>query len=174
MDLLREAVEREISRGGQCFYVVPRIAMVEKAEEMFAAEFPGLSTVSAHGQMGRGQCEAAVENFAMGQADILIATTVIENGVDIPNTNTIIIQQAQIFGMSTLYQLRGRVGRSNQQAYAYLLHGEEQFVTEQAEARLNAMAELQELGSGFDVASRDLEIRGAGSLLGTEQSGMAA
>jgi len=173
MDLLREAVEREISRGGQCFYVVPRIAMVEKAEEMFAAEFPGLSTVSAHGQMGRGQCEAAVENFAMGQADILIATTVIENGVDIPNTNTIIIQQAQIFGMSTLYQLRGRVGRSNQQAYAYLLHGEEQFVTEQAEARLNAMAELQELGSGFDVASRDLEIRGAGSLLGTEQSGMA-
>ena len=140
---------------------------------MFANEFPDLTVSTAHGQMARGMCEAAVESFAMGEADILVATTVIENGVDIPNTNTIIIQQAQAFGMSTLYQLRGRVGRSNVQGYAYLLYGEEQFVTEQAEARLQAMKDLTALGSGFDVASRDLEIRGAGSLLGTEQSGMA-
>lgn len=173
MDFVREAVQREIERGGQLFYVVPRIAMVEQAENMFANEFPDLTVSTAHGQMARGMCEAAVESFAMGEADILVATTVIENGVDIPNTNTIIIQQAQAFGMSTLYQLRGRVGRSNVQGYAYLLYGEEQFVTEQAEARLQAMKDLTALGSGFDVASRDLEIRGAGSLLGTEQSGMA-
>lgn len=173
MDLIREAVHREIDRGGQLFYVVPRVAMVDDAASLFASEFPELKVTKAHGQMPKGMCEASVESFAMGDADVLIATTVIENGVDIPNTNTIIISNAQAFGMSTLYQLRGRVGRSNVQAYAYLLHGEEQFVTEQAEARLKAMKDLHELGSGFDVASRDLEIRGAGSLLGTEQSGMA-
>ena len=173
MELVREAVQREMNRGGQLFYVVPRVSMVDQAETMFENEFPELTVTKAHGQMAKGMCEAAVESFAMGEADILIATTVIENGVDIPNTNTIIIQQAQAFGMSTLYQLRGRVGRSNVQGYAYLLHGEEQQVTEQAEARLRALKDLTALGSGFDVASRDLEIRGAGSLLGTEQSGMA-
>ena len=173
MDLVREAVQREMDRGGQLFYVVPRVSMVDQAETMFTYEFPELIVAKAHGQMAKGMCEAAVEGFAMGEADILLATTVIENGVDIPNTNTIIIQQAQAFGMSTLYQLRGRVGRSNVQGYAYLLHAEEQQVTEQAEARLRALKDLTALGSGFDVASRDLEIRGAGSLLGTEQSGMA-
>jgi hypothetical protein len=111
--------------------------------------------------------------FAEGKYDILLATTVIENGVDIPSVNTIIVQNSQAFGMSTLYQLRGRVGRSDKQAYAYFLHREET-ITEQASMRLQAIGELHELGSGFDVANRDLEIRGAGSLLGTEQSGMAA
>lgn len=117
--------------------------------------------------------EQNVADFAEGKYEVLLATTVIENGVDIPRVNTIIIQESHIFGMSTLYQLRGRVGRSDLQGYAYLLHREES-VTEQAMMRLQAIGELSELGSGFDVANRDLEIRGAGSLLGTEQSGMAA
>jgi len=114
-----------------------------------------------------------VASFAEGNHDLLLATTVIENGVDIPTVNTIIIQNAQAFGMSTLYQLRGRVGRSDLQAFAYFFHKND-FITEQSAQRLQAMADLHELGSGFDVANRDLEIRGAGSLLGTEQSGMAA
>jgi hypothetical protein len=123
--------------------------------------------------MGRNQAEENVAAFAEGDYQVLLATTVIENGVDIPTVNTIVIENAQNFGMSTLYQLRGRVGRSDQQAYAYFLHNPDT-VTEQAAMRLQAIGELNELGSGFDVANRDLEIRGAGSLLGTEQSGMAA
>ena len=123
--------------------------------------------------MPRQGAEENVALFAEGNASVLLATTVIENGVDIPSVNTIIIQNAQNFGMSTLYQLRGRVGRSNQQGYAYFLHKEDS-LTEQSAARLQALSDLQSLGSGFDVANRDLEIRGAGSVLGTEQSGMAA
>ena len=123
--------------------------------------------------MSRGKAEDNVASFAEGNHDVLLATTVIENGVDIPRVNTIIIQNSQAFGMSTLYQLRGRVGRSDMQAYAYFFHKNDG-ITEQSAQRLQAMADLHELGSGFDVANRDLEIRGAGSLLGTEQSGMAA
>jgi len=172
-DLVKEAIQRELDRGGQCFYVVPRIAQLDEAEKTIKELYPNIRIIMAHGRMPRGGAEENVAAFAEGKYDVLLATTVIENGVDIPSVNTIIIQNAQAFGMSTLYQLRGRVGRSNVQAYAYFFHKEEA-ITEQSAMRLQAMADLHALGSGFDVANRDLEIRGAGSLLGTEQSGMAA
>ena len=171
--LIKDAIERELGRGGQIFYVVPRIAQLEDAEKLLTRIFPKLRVIQAHGRMSRGKAEDNVASFAEGNHDVLLATTVIENGVDIPRVNTIIIQNSQAFGMSTLYQLRGRVGRSDMQAYAYFFHKNDG-ITEQSAQRLQAMADLHELGSGFDVANRDLEIRGAGSLLGTEQSGMAA
>jgi transcription-repair coupling factor (superfamily II helicase) len=145
----------------------------KEAQILLKKIFPKLRVIQAHGRMVRGIAEENVAAFAEGNYDVLLATTVIENGVDIPRVNTMIIQNAQAFGMSTLYQLRGRVGRSDLQAYAYFFHKND-FITEQSAQRLQAMADLHELGSGFDVANRDLEIRGAGSLLGTEQSGMAA
>jgi RecG-like helicase len=172
-DFIKEAIERELDRGGQCYYVVPRIAMLAEAEATIQRLFPNTRIIQAHGRMQRNGAEANVAAFAEGGYDILLATTVIENGVDIPTVNTIVVQDSQAFGMSTLYQLRGRVGRSDKQGYSYFLHRSES-VTEQAAMRLQAIGELHELGSGFDVANRDLEIRGAGSLLGTEQSGMAA
>jgi transcription-repair coupling factor len=171
--LIKAAVEKELARGGQCYYVVPRISQLQDANDLLLRLFPGLRVIQAHGRMSRGAAEENVAAFAEGGHDVLLATTVIENGVDIPRVNTIIIQNAQAFGMSTLYQLRGRVGRSDLQAYAYFFHKNDA-ITEQSAQRLQAMADLHELGSGFDVANRDLEIRGAGSLLGTEQSGMAA
>ena len=166
---IKEALQREFARNGQCYFVVPRIAQLETAENTMKELFPGIKIIQAHGRMARGVAEENVAAFAEGNYDVLLATTVIENGVDIPSVNTIIINNAQAFGLSTLYQLRGRVGRSNVQAHAYFLHKEES-ITEQSAMRLQAMADLSDLGSGFDVANRDLEIRGAGSLLGTEQS----
>mmetsp|Transcript_5616 Transcript_5616/g.11583 ORF Transcript_5616/g.11583 Transcript_5616/m.11583 type:complete len:1097 (-) Transcript_5616:41-3331(-) len=171
--IVKEAISTELGRGGQCYYVVPRISMLEDAEKLLNKLFPDIRIIQAHGRMKRNGAEDNVAEFAEGRHDVLLATTVIENGVDIPSVNTIIVQNSQAFGISTLYQLRGRVGRSDQQAYAYFLHREES-ITEQASMRLQALGELTELGSGFDIANRDLEIRGAGSLLGTEQSGMAA
>ena len=170
-DTIRDAIALELERGGQCFYVVPRIAQLEEAEKTIYELFPDIRIIQAHGRMPRGGAEQNVAAFAEGDYDVLLATTVIENGVDIPSVNTILINNAQSFGMSTLYQLRGRVGRSSLQGYAYFLHKEDA-ITEQSAMRLQAMADLHELGSGFDVANRDLEIRGAGSLLGTEQSGI--
>lgn len=172
-DFVKEAISRELQRGGQCYYVVPRIAQLDEAEAVMKELFPDIRIIQAHGRMPRGNAEDNVAAFAEGKYDVLLATTVIENGVDIPTVNTIIISNAQAFGMSTLYQLRGRVGRSSLQGYAYFMHKDDA-ITEQSAMRLQAMADLHELGSGFDVANRDLEIRGAGSLLGTEQSGMAA
>mmetsp|Transcript_17358 Transcript_17358/g.32903 ORF Transcript_17358/g.32903 Transcript_17358/m.32903 type:complete len:1102 (-) Transcript_17358:23-3328(-) len=172
-DFVKEAISRELRRGGQCYYVVPRIAQLDEAEAIMKELFPRIRIIQAHGRMARGSAEDNVAAFAEGKYDVLLATTVIENGVDIPTVNTIIISNAQAFGMSTLYQLRGRVGRSSLQGYAYFMHKDDA-ITEQSAMRLQAMADLHELGSGFDVANRDLEIRGAGSLLGTEQSGMAA
>lgn len=168
-----DGISRELERGGQVFYVVSRISQLEKAEKAIKELFPDIRIIQAHGRMARGGAEVNVAAFAEGEYDVLLATTVIENGVDIPSVNTIIIQNAQSFGMSTLYQLRGRVGRSPRQAYAYFLHKAES-ITEQSAMRLQAMADLDGLGAGFDVANRDLEIRGAGSLLGTEQSGLAS
>lgn len=172
-EMVFNAIQTELDRGGQCYYVVPRISMLAEAESLMIKLFPELRIIQAHGRMQRGGAEENVAKFAEGNYDVLLATTVIENGVDIPSVNTIIVQHSQAFGMSTLYQLRGRVGRSNKQGYAYFFFREDS-VTEQAAMRLQAIGELSELGSGFDVANRDLEIRGAGSLLGTEQSGMAA
>jgi transcription-repair coupling factor (superfamily II helicase) len=172
-EIVKFAIGQELERGGQCYYVVPRIAMLEEAKEVIQECFPDIRIIMAHGRMGRNVAEENVAEFAEGKYDILLATTVIENGVDIPSVNTIIIQDSQNFGMSTLYQLRGRVGRSDLQGYSFFLYKEDR-VTDQSVMRLQAIGELNELGSGFDVANRDLEIRGAGSLLGTEQSGMAA
>lgn len=172
-EVIQKGIQTELDRGGQCYYVVPRISMLEEAQATITKLFPGIKIIQAHGRMSRNGAEENVAAFAEGDYDLLLATTVIENGVDIPTVNTIIIQNSQSFGMSTMYQLRGRVGRSDRQAYAYFLHNEES-VTEEAFMRLQAIGELNQLGSGFDVANRDLEIRGAGSLLGTEQSGMAA
>lgn len=172
-DIVKTAISTELARGGQCYYVVPRISMLDEAEQTIQSLFPGIRIIQAHGRMQRNGAEENVAEFAEGNYDVLLATTVIENGVDIPSVNTIVVQNSQAFGMSTLYQLRGRVGRSDKQAFAYFLYREES-ITEQAAMRLQAIGELSELGSGFDVANRDLEIRGAGSLLGTEQSGMAA
>ena len=171
--IVYKAIVDELERGGQCYYVVPRISMLDDAEQLIRKLFPDIRIIQAHGRMLRNGAEESVAEFAEGNYDVLLATTVIENGVDIPTVNTIIVQNSQAFGMSTLYQLRGRVGRSDKQAFAYFLHREES-ITEQAILRLQAIGELHELGSGFDVANRDLEIRGAGSLLGTEQSGLAA
>lgn len=154
-DIIYEAISNELARGGQVFYVVPRIAMIDDARQKIEELHPGIRVIEAHGRMGRNGAEENVAEFAEGKHDVLLATTVIENGVDIPTVNTIIIQNSQSFGMSTLYQLRGRVGRSDKQAYAYFLHKEEA-VTEQAAMRLQAIGELNELGSGFDVANRDL------------------
>jgi transcription-repair coupling factor (superfamily II helicase) len=170
---VKYAIGQELERGGQCFYVVPRIQMLKEAEDVIKESFPDIRTITAHGRMGRNTAEENVASFAEGNYDVLLATTVIENGVDIPSVNTIIIQDCQFFGLATLYQLRGRVGRSDLQGYAFFLYNPEK-TTEQSAMRLQAIGELNELGSGFDVANRDLEIRGAGSLLGTEQSGMAA
>jgi len=171
--LVQKAIQGELDRGGQCYFVVPRISMIEESERTIKKLFENINIVIAHGRMPRQGAEEKVSKFAEGEGDVLLATTVIENGVDIPAVNTIIIHHAHMFGMSTLYQLRGRVGRSDKQAFAYFLHRNDD-LTEQSVARLKTMQYLQSLGSGFDVASRDLEIRGAGSLLGTEQSGMAA
>jgi len=172
-EIVHKAIKEELERGGQCYYVCPRISMLEDASKTIKGLFPDIRIITAHGRMAKQGAEENVADFAEGKADVLLATTVIENGVDIPTVNTIIIQNAQMFGMSTLYQLRGRVGRSSTRAKCYFLHKDD-ILTEQSAARLQTMADLQKLGSGFDVASRDLEIRGAGSLLGTEQSGMAA
>lgn len=171
-DIIKFALSQEMERGGQCFYVVPRIKMLNETETMINECFPDLRVIRAHGQMGRNTAEENVAAFAEGNYDVLLATTVIENGVDIPRVNTIIVQDSQYFGVSTLYQLRGRVGRSDQQGFAFFLHNEA--LTEQSLLRLEAIGVHSQLGSGFDIANRDLEIRGAGSLLGTEQSGMAA
>jgi len=171
--MVGSCIKRELARGGQVFYVVPRISMIEGAKEVIENVCPEARVIVAHGRMGAGKAELAVAEFAEGEGDVLLATTVVENGIDIPSVNTIIVVNAQSFGMSTLYQLRGRVGRSNLQAYAVLLVEEGRGVTEKAYLRLKALRELKKLGGGFELASRDLEIRGAGSIFGVEQSGMA-
>lgn len=173
MDIVMTAIGNELARGGQCFYVVPMISMVEKAEAAIKKHFPNIRLVVAHSRSRRFGAELNVARFAQGEYDLLLATTVIENGVDIPNANTIIIQDSQRFGLSTLYQLRGRVGRSDTEAYAYFLYDGAE-VTPKALMRLHTLEKHQELGAGFEIARRDLEIRGAGALLGTEQSGVAA
>jgi len=170
--IIYDAIKLELERGGQCFYVVPRISQIEEASETIKRLFPNIRLVQAHGRMQK-RAEENVAFFTEEKADILLATTVIENGVDIPTVNTIIVQNAQTFGMSTLYQLRGRVGRSDVQAFSYFLHKDE-ILSEQSNARLQAIAMYHSLGSGFDIASRDLQIRGAGSILGTQQSGLVA
>ncbi|MBR5047935.1 MAG: transcription-repair coupling factor, partial [Eubacterium sp.] len=170
-EMIREAIERELARDGQVYYVSNRVSTIEEVAAKVQKLVPEARVEYAHGQMGERQLEAVMMEFIRGGIDVLISTTIIETGLDIPNVNTMIIQDAQNFGLSQLYQLRGRVGRSKRTAYAFLMYQRNRILREEAEKRLKAIREFTDLGSGFKIAMRDLEIRGAGNLLGAEQSG---
>ena len=169
--VIREAIMREKYRGGQSFYVCPRISDLEAVAKQIEEIIPEVSLVVAHGQMSSNDLENAMTDFSSGKYDILLATNIIESGLDLPKVNTIIIHRADNFGLSQLYQLRGRVGRSNVRAYAYLTINQNKKLTPGAQKRLNVMQTLDNIGAGFSLASHDLDIRGAGNLLGEEQSG---
>jgi transcription-repair coupling factor (superfamily II helicase) len=169
--LAREAILREIDRGGQVFYVHNRVQGIQAIAHRLQKLVPEARFVVAHGQMPEEQLEHVMLDFSAGESNVLICTTIIENGLDIPNANTIIVNNSSHFGLSTLYQLRGRVGRSSHQAYAYFLYNRDTKLTPVQEKRLRAIFEATELGAGFRIAMKDLEIRGAGNLLGAEQSG---
>jgi transcription-repair coupling factor (superfamily II helicase) len=169
--VMREALLREHHRGGQSFIVVPRISDMEEIEEWLREHVPEVKVVTAHGQMGAGQVEERMSAFYDRKYDVLLSTTIVESGLDIPSANTIIIHRADRFGLAQLYQLRGRVGRSKLRAYAYLTYGADVQLSEVAEKRLKVLGDLDSLGAGFQLASHDLDIRGAGNLLGDEQSG---
>ena len=168
---LREALMREHYRGGQSFYVCPRIADIAELEPRLRSLVPELKIIVAHGQMAPEEIESRMTAFYDGAYDILLSTNIVESGLDIPNANTMIIHRAELFGLAQLYQLRGRVGRSKARAYAYLTHDPAKKLTKQAQQRLQALEQLDQLGAGFQLASHDLDIRGAGNLLGEEQSG---
>jgi transcription-repair coupling factor (superfamily II helicase) len=168
---LREALLREHYRGGQSFYVVPRIADLPEAEAFLRDEVPEASYMIAHGQMAAGQLDDRMNAFYDGKYDVLLSTTIIESGLDIPTANTLVVYRADMFGLAQLYQIRGRVGRSKLRAYAYLTTEPRKPLTPQAERRLKVLGSLDMLGAGFTLASHDLDIRGAGNLLGEEQSG---
>ncbi len=169
--ILREALRRERHRGGQSFYVVPRIADLDDVAEFLAEHTPELRVARAHGQLTPTEIEDIMTAFYEGQYDVLLATAIVESGLDIPNANTLIVHRADMFGLAQLYQLRGRVGRSKTRAYAYFTTPAGQKLTEGAEKRLKVLHSLDTLGAGFSLASHDLDIRGAGNLLGDEQSG---
>jgi transcription-repair coupling factor (superfamily II helicase) len=173
-DLVREAILREVRRGGQVFFVHNRVRTIGALAEMLARVVPEVKVLVAHGQMRERELEDRMLAFSHGQADVLLCTTIIESGLDIPRANTILINRADALGLAQLYQLRGRVGRSSHRAYAYLLVPGEDALTRDARRRMEAIQDLSELGSGFRLANMDLEIRGAGNLLGAEQSGNLA
>ncbi len=172
--LIRSAIIRELNRGGQIYFVHNRVHDIEQMAQRIRRIVPEASLTIAHGQMHEDELEAAMIRFVNGKADILLATTIIESGLDIPNANTMFIHQADIYGLADLHQLRGRVGRDRHRAYCYLLLEDGRTVTTKATRRLKAIEEYSELGAGFRIAMRDLEIRGAGNILGTEQSGNIA
>jgi transcription-repair coupling factor (superfamily II helicase) len=172
--LVRDAILRELDRGGQVFYVHNRVETIEAQAEQLRRLLPDARLVVGHGQMPEGQLESVMLTFAAGDADVLVCTTIIESGLDIPNANTIVIDRADTLGLAQLYQLRGRVGRSSRRAYAYLLYRRRERMSEEARKRLQAIFNASELGAGFQIALSDLEIRGAGNILGGEQSGHMA
>ena len=169
--VVREALLREHYRGGQSFFVVPRIADLPDIEEWLREEVPEVKAITAHGQMAPGEIEERMSAFYDKKYDVLLSTTIVESGLDIPSANTLIVHRADRFGLAQLYQLRGRVGRSKTRAYAYLTTPPDRSLTETADKRLQVLANLDSLGAGFQLASHDLDIRGAGNLLGDEQSG---
>ncbi|MGE7925237.1 transcription-repair coupling factor [Viridibacillus arvi] len=169
--LVREAIEREMSRGGQTFYLYNRVEDMAKKVQEIQELVPEARVGFAHGQMTESELESVILGFLDGDYDVLVTTTIIETGMDIPNVNTLIVHNADRMGLSQLYQLRGRVGRSNRVAYAYFMYQRDKVLTEVAEQRLQAIKEFTELGSGFKIAMRDLSIRGAGNLLGSQQHG---
>ena len=170
-EAIRSAIRQELDRGGQVFYVVPRVEGIEDISARLREWVTGVRIMIAHGQMQEGELESTMLGFNSGEADILVCTTIIESGLDIPRVNTILIEDAQKFGLSQLYQLRGRVGRSGIQAHAWLFYPRQQTLSPKARQRLRAIQEFAQLGSGYQLAMRDMEIRGVGNLLGVEQSG---
>jgi len=166
-----ESIRKEIRRGGQVFYIHNRIKTIQETADNLKRLLPEVKFAVGHGQMEEEELETAMTRFLSGKIDVLVCTTIIESGLDIPNANTIIIERADRFGLAELYQLRGRVGRWNRQAYAYLLLPQEQVISSDARKRISAIRRYTHLGAGFRLALRDLEIRGAGNLLGAEQSG---
>ena len=170
-ELVREAITRELARGGQVYYVYNKVRDIDEVTSRIQELVPEANVAFAHGQMRENQLEDIMYRFINGDIDVLVSTTIIETGLDISNVNTMIIHDADNMGLSKLYQLRGRVGRSNRTAYAFLMYRRNKMLKEVAEKRLAAIREYSDLGSGFKIAMRDLEIRGAGNLLGAEQSG---
>jgi transcription-repair coupling factor (superfamily II helicase) len=173
-ELVKRAIERERERDGQVFFLHNRVESIEETAERLRALCPGARFAVAHGQMGEGELEAVMMDYLRGGADVLVCTSIIESGIDIPQANTLIVEHSDRFGLAQLYQIRGRVGRSRERAYAYLLYDSAASLTSEAAQRLAALSDHTELGAGFRVAMRDLEIRGAGNLLGDEQSGHVA
>jgi transcription-repair coupling factor (superfamily II helicase) len=169
--LIKEAIEREMARNGQVYFLYNRVEDIERKADEISMLVPDARIAYAHGQMSENELEAVILSFLAGEYDVLVTTTIIETGVDIPNVNTLIVFDADRMGLSQLYQLRGRVGRSNRVAYAYFTYRKDKVLTEVAEKRLQAIKEFTELGSGFKIAMRDLTIRGAGNLLGAQQHG---
>jgi transcription-repair coupling factor (superfamily II helicase) len=173
-ELVKRAILREHERKGQAFFMHNRVESIEETAERLRALCPGVRFAVAHGQMGEGELELVMMDYLQGGADVLVCTSIIESGIDIPQANTLIVEHADTFGLAQLYQIRGRVGRSRERAYAYLLYDSAAALTPEAAQRLSALSDYTELGAGFKVAMRDLEIRGAGNLLGDEQSGHVA
>ncbi len=173
-DIIKEAIESELARGGQVYFVHNRVENQSSIKELIQRVCPKARVGVGHGKMPAKELETLITDFIYGEYDVLLATTIIENGIDVPNANTIIINNAQNFGLSALHQLRGRVGRSDRKAYCYLLSPPEEMLTSEARLRLRAIEEFSDLGSGFNIAMQDLDIRGAGNLLGAEQSGFVA
>src|SRR3712207_6322737 len=172
--LVKQALEREAARNGQAFFLHNRVDDIDETAERLRSLCPAMRLTVAHGQMDEKQLEERMMAFLRGEADVLVSTSIIESGIDIPQANTLIVDRAERFGLSQLYQIRGRVGRSRERAYAYLLYPSAAALTPEAADRLSALSDYTELGAGFKVAMRDLELRGAGSLLGDEQSGHVA
>src|SRR3954468_11939978 len=173
-DLVKQALKREKARGGQAFFVHNRVETIDETAERLRGLCPGMRFEVAHGQLDEKELEARMMSFLRGEADVLVATSIIESGIDIPQANTLVVERAELFGLAQLYQIRGRVGRSRERAYSYLLYPSAAALTEEATKRLSALSDYTELGAGFKIAMRDLEIRGAGNLLGDEQSGHVA
>jgi len=173
-DLVAKAVRREVARGGQAFFLHNRVETIDETAERVRALVPEAQVAVAHGQLAEGALERIMLSFLRGDADVLVCTTIVESGLDIPSANTLIVERADELGLAQLYQIRGRVGRSRERAYAYLLYPSAAALSEEAGARLATLSDYTELGSGFKIAMRDLEIRGAGNLLGDEQSGHVA
>ena len=173
-ELVKRAILREHERKGQAFFMHNRVESIDETAERLRALCPGVRFAVAHGQMAEGELEVVMMDYLQGGADVLVCTSIIESGIDIPQANTLIVEHADAFGLSQLYQIRGRVGRSRERAYAYLLYDSAAALTPEAAQRLSALSDYTELGAGFKVAMRDLEIRGAGNLLGDEQSGHVA
>jgi transcription-repair coupling factor (superfamily II helicase) len=173
-ELVKQAIMREKARGGQAFFVHNRVESIDETAERLRGLCPGVSFEVAHGQLDEKVLEQKMLGFLRGDADVLVATSIIESGIDIPQANTLIVERSDLFGLAQLYQIRGRVGRSREKAYAYLLYPAHASLTEEAMKRMAALSDYTELGAGFKIAMRDLEIRGAGNLLGDEQSGHVA